>query len=984
MVSRLRDGSKPLERKSSSNGFQQTLVEMLFSNGVKDVDISKRRRAEYSSDASNYRIVPSAVVYPGSGDEVLGAIDVANETGLSITMRGGGTSVAGNSIGSGIVLDTTRYMNKVIDIDPEAKTATVQPGLILDELASFLSPIGLLFGPDPSTHSRASIGGMIGNNSCGAHSIAYGKTQDNVASLKVVDGRGRVFQAKDDLEVVPGLSKLIADHEGLISAQLGRFPRQVSGYSLQDLLSGHPGRLARSLVGSEGTTVGVIESTLKLIEAPKVVVLAILGYSDMITAAYAAPAIAAMAPQTIEGFDSRLLERLRSGPKRVGVSATLPKGKGWLFVECAGETLSEALASAKAVTLTSGVIDSIVVRDTTAMRMLWRLRDDGAGLAGRTIAGKAAWPGFEDAAVPPFRLGDYLVDFQDLLGEFGFDGLIYGHFGEGCIHSRIDFDLESDPQRFRAFMESASDLVVSYDGSLSGEHGDGRARSQLLTKMYSPQMISLFAEFKGLFDPNHVMNKGVLVEPAAFDDSLRLEGVREFPRRKGFGFSLDGGDFGAGVHRCVGVGKCRLAQGANDSVMCPSYVATLDEKDSTRGRARVLQEMLNGTFVKGGWRSKEVHEALDLCLSCKACSRDCPAGVDMARYKAEVLFNAYNHRMRPMNHYLLGRLSFWAELGGAFPNLANKVLTNDFAKLAMEKVAGIDRRRTLPPFAKRSFVSTLKGNSVSGSALGRGVPQEGGLDDERLGPKSLSGASSKGSMSRVVLMVDPFNNHFSPWVLEDCLELLRTLEIEVVVAPKELSMAITEISTGQLEIARRKLRRLVEWLFPLTSSGYLVLVLEPSCAGVLRSDLVELHKGEGAKSVCDATVTLAELLMRVANSPRSSWQPPNLRGETLIWQPHCHQYADIGVHDDLQLLKATGANLLTVTGCCGMAGNFGMELSHYDLSVRVAQRSIISQINEAPSDAVVVADGFSCRSQVSDLTDKVPLHLGSIMLRGLK
>ncbi|HLS50348.1 MAG TPA: FAD-binding and (Fe-S)-binding domain-containing protein, partial [Actinomycetaceae bacterium] len=628
--------------------------------------------AQYATDASNYRVIPRAVVVPRHRDDVEAILAVSRETGTPVTARGGGTSVAGNSIGPGIVIDFSRHLNRIIEIDPEARTATVEPGVVMSDLQKAAAPHGLRFGPDPSTQNRATLGGMIGNNACGPHAVAYGRTADNVESLDVIDGQGRAWQAgsgRGALDVVPGLEGLITRELGIIRTELGRFSRQVSGFSLEHLLPENGRHLARMLVGTEGTLVTTLGATVNLVPVPQAPVLVALGYPDMAAAADAVPALLPHEPLAIEGIDARLVDVVRRhrGPAAV---PELPEGEGWLLVEVGGNDAAHALHRAQELVKDAGTSAYAVVPAGAQAAALWRIRADGAGLGGRTPAGNQAWPGWEDAAVPPERLGAYIREFEALMATHRVDGLLYGHFGDGCLHVRIDMPLETPTgvAASRDFLVEAAELVAAHGGSLSGEHGDGRARSELLSHMYSAPMLEVFGEVKALFDPRDLLNPGVLVRPDPITAHLRRPQAKPRPATaSGFSFHADGGDFTRAVHRCVGVGKCRADFREAGDFMCPSYLATKDEKDVTRGRARVLQELTTGTLDVS---SKAVHDSLDLCLSCKACASDCPAGVDIATYKAEVTHRRYRGKLRPLPHYALGWLPRWARLITARPRLA--------------------------------------------------------------------------------------------------------------------------------------------------------------------------------------------------------------------------------------------------------------------------------------------------------------------------
>ncbi len=684
------------------------LAAALRAAGLAEVDDSPRRRAEYSSDASNYRVLPGVVAFPRHADDAAAALDVARQAGVPLTSRGGGTSIAGNSVGSGIVLDFSRHLNRVLAVDPEARTAVVEPGAVLDHITAAAAGHGLRFGPDPSTHSRATIGGSIGNNSCGARALRYGRAADNVVSLDVLTAAGERLAARrmdrDGLATAPvvgaALDALVKGRLGLIRTEFGRFTRQVSGYSLEHLLPENGADLAKFLVGSEGTLGVVTGATVRLVPSPKAVALTVLGYPGLPEAAEATPGLLPHHPVAVEGMDARLVQmfRARRGAESV---PDLPRGEAWLFVETAGENEAEAQAAAKRLIADAACLDSLVVTGAPA-RALWRVREDGAGLGSRTPADAPAWPGWEDAAVPPPHLGAYLRDFAALMTGHGLDGLAYGHFGDGCVHIRIDFPFTTAAGRYRTFVTAAAQLVGKYGGSMSGEHGDGRARSELLPAMYSADAIGTMAAVKAIFDPGNMLNPGVLVDPAPLDADLRVPQARSLRTGLGFAYPHDGGDLSAAVHRCVGVGKCRADTTATGGVMCPSYLATRDEKDSTRGRARVLQELANGTLVNG-FGSAEVAESLDLCLSCKGCSSDCPAGVDMATYKAEVLYQRYRRRPRPAAHYSLGWLPRWARLAARAPAVANAALRLPGLAALAKRAGGIDTRRPLPRFAAQTF-----------------------------------------------------------------------------------------------------------------------------------------------------------------------------------------------------------------------------------------------------------------------------------------
>ncbi len=920
-----------------------------------EVDDSSRRRAEFSSDASNYRVVPQVVAFPKDSDDVLAALAAARDAGIPVTMRGGGTSVAGNAIGTGLVLDTSRYMNRVLSVDPTARTARVEPGAVLATLQRAAAPHGLRFGPDPSTLTRATLGGMIGNNACGPRAVAFGRTADNVLSLDVVDGAGRRFTAANDLDAVPGLAAWVTANMAMIRPEFGRFSRQVSGYSLEHLLPENGHSLARFLVGTEGTLATVLEAEVRLVEIPKARLMAAFGYDDMPSAADAVVGILPHAPQAIEGLDARLVERVRRAKGGGGIP-DLPAGAGWLFVEVGASTPAEATRAMAALAADAGGVSQRIVTDQAEADALWAIRADGAGLAGRTEDNHEAWPGWEDAAVPPQNLGDYLRDFDVLMEHHGLHGQPFGHFGDGCVHVRLDIPLGTDGAELRSFMNDAAALVARHGGSLSGEHGDGRARSELLHAMYSPAALHAFGEIKALFDPENVLNPGIVVDPRPLDADLRRPDAPPVKRKAGFAFEHDHGDLSEAVHRCTGVGKCRgdaVEQGTG--FMCPSYAATQDEKDVTRGRARVLQDAINGSLI-GGLTAPEVIESLDLCLACKACSSDCPSGVDMAAYKSEVLNRRYKRRLRPMMHYVLGWLPRWLRLITRMPRLFNALLAPRWIEKLVLRFAGLDTRRRMPRFAPTSFRRSAESRSRRVAA-----PPEGG--------------------GRVLLWADSFTNGMDPAIPQAIIAVLEDAGIEVIVAADEACCGVTWVTTGQLEGARKRLAKLLTVLGPFAVNGIPIVGVEPSCIGTLRGDLTELLPDDPrARAVAAGVYTLSEVLTgRASVKPRDGWSPPRLDDVTAVVQPHCHHYSVMGYGPDRELLAATGASVVEASGCCGMAGMWGTTPDHYETSVAVANTSLLPALADAPEGSVYLADGYSCRTQADDLAGVEGRHLAQLL-----
>ena len=903
------------------------LVQALRAAGLTDVDDSRLARTLYSSDASVYRLEPRVVVRPRHRDEVAAVLAVARDLGVPLTARGAGTSIAGNAVGTGIVLDTYRHLGRVLDVDPERAVATVEPGAVHATLQRAAAPHGLRFGPDPSTHTRCSIGGMIGNNACGSRALGYGRTSDNVVSLRTLTADGADIASRAD-----ELTRLVEENLGLVRTQFGRFARQVSGYALEHLLPEHGRSVDRFLVGSEGTLALVTEATVRLVRDLPVRLLVVLGYPSLAEAADAVPAILAHRPVACEGIDHRITDVLSTPPD-------LPAGRGWLLVELTGDDAREVADRAGGVVADAGAQDHRLVEDPREQAVIWRVREDGAGLAARatTPPGQAGW---EDAAVPPERIGAYLRDFDALLAAHGLDGAPYGHLGDGCLHIRVNFDVASAPGRagYRRFVEEAADLAVAYDGSLSGEHGDGRARSELLTRMYSPEALALMARVKHLLDPANLLNPGVLVEPAPLDADLRLAHLQAQPPRTTLRLVHDGGDLVSAVHRCTGVGKCLADGTATGGVMCPSYLATREEKDSTRGRARTLQDAVAGHLPQG-LADPAVLDALDLCLACKGCARDCPTGVDMATYKSEALAQAYDGRRRPRTHHTLGGL----------PKLLSRVPT-PLVRMGLRatpriaaRVGGVDPRRRLPVPAPKP---------VSRRRRDR-VPE-----------------------ADVVLWVDTFTNRFSPQVADAAVKVLEAAGCRVrVVAEGSQCCGLTLVSVGRLDEARRSLGSLVDTIVANNPEGRPVVVLEPSCLAVLRHDAHDLLDEDRAAAL-PSVRSLAEHLGAVG------WTPPRLDGTEVVAQPHCHQSSVVGWAADEALLRAAGADLTRVGGCCGLAGDFGMTPDHYDVSVKVFEHDLGPALRDHPG-AVLCADGFSCRTQAADLGGREGKHLAELLAEAL-
>ena len=965
---------------------------------------SRADRAVYATDSSNYRIPPKVIACPKDQDDLRVLLQVARECRVPVTARGAGTSCAGNAIGPGVVIDYSRHLNRIIKIDPEKRYAIVEPGVVQAQLQQAAAPYGLRFGPDPSTSSRCTIGGMIGNNACGPHATAYGRTSDNVLELQLIDGLGREIIAgqtpqdtpapEKQIQQIPGLKSLVAANLATIRTEFGRFGRQVSGYSLEHLLPENGSALAPFLSGTEGTLGVITQATVRLVPLPKAPVLVALGFADMIAAAAAVPRILPLKPLAVEGMDARLVEVVRQH-KGPGAVPDLPQGSGWLLCEVGGEGLDEdaTLQRARELAAASGASGEAVMiyppgADAAA---IWRIRADGAGLGGRTPRGDQAWPGWEDAAVPPENLAAYLQDFQKLLEKFGLDGLLYGHFGDGCVHVRLNMPLGSAAGlgKSRDFLFAAAQLVGKYGGSISGEHGDGRARSQLLPKMYSSQAVDLFAQVKALFDPKNLMNPGVLTGPAGPD------GVEENVRRaqarvlnahpEGFAFSEDGNSLTDAFHRCTGVGKCRADNSGAGGFMCPSFQASGREQDATRARARILQEATNGGLIHN-LSDPEIWQVLDLCLACKACSADCPAGVDMAEWRSETLFRRYRGRPRPLSHYALGWLPRWLRLMAKVPGAAR--LANMATKIhpltqAALRILHLDTSRALPRFATRSLESQYPNRLLwpkksEISPWGQDYSNKPAVvADKKIAVKAgkqTCQAAISASKS-VVIWADSFSRGLDQRGVKAAIKLLSEAGWQVFLAPPDTCCGLTWITTGQLKGARRHLENLLARLAPPAANGLPIVGIEPSCTAVLRDDLLELLPSDPrALMVSEATFTLAEFI----NAYCPDLPLPDLSGVSVVAQPHCHHYSVMGWEADRTLIKKTGANLVELQGCCGMAGNFGMEADHRPMSLAVAEHALLPALKDNP-DAIFLADGFSCRTQAETLAGRHGIHLAELL-----
>ncbi|WP_084696914.1 FAD-binding and (Fe-S)-binding domain-containing protein [Phycicoccus jejuensis] len=978
----------PTDREVSRSGATDVVIgpsmaQELRRHVVGEVRADAGARAAYAVDSSNYRQVPLAVVNPRTIDDGVAALTVCAERGVPVLSRGGGTSLAGQSTNEAVVLDWSTHCHRLVSVDPENRTCVVEPGIALDELNRQLAEYDLMFGPKPSTHRSCTLGGMIGNNSCGSTAQAYGKTVDNITGLEVLTADGlRMWvgptsdeQYADILaaggrraQIYAGLRELRDTHLELLRTRYPDIPRRVSGYNLDALLPEHHFDLARALVGSEGTLVTVLHARLQLVPIPKAKAMVVLGYPDIATAGDAVPQILPHQPWQLEGMDQVLLSLEQQAQLAGKARQDMPTGGGWLMVVFDGDDQDDADAKAK------NLLDDVehhdhpptytFLDDPAKETELVEVREAGLGATAHPRGRHETWEGWEDAAVPPDRLGDYLRDFRALLNEFGYaqdETSLYGHFGQGCVHTRIPFELRTVAgiAHYRAFVEAGADLVVSYGGSLSGEHGDGQSKAELLPKMFGDDVVALFEQTKTLFDPQNRMNPGKVVRPHPLDNQLRLGPDYTHPEPATyFSYPDDQGRFSTAAMRCVGIGNCRSAV-SDEQVMCPSYMVTRQEEHSTRGRARLLFEMMRGTTITDGWRSTAVRDALDLCLSCKGCKSDCPVGVDMATYKAEFLAHHYRHRVRPRSHYSMGWLPLLAQAAGRAPRAVNALTGSPLAPL-LKAAGGIAPQRDIPRFAPRSFVTAWKHRPPSPSRPdGRHAP---------LGP--------------VLLWPDTFTNHFDPDIAVSAVRVLEDAGFEVRLPTRPVCCGLTWISTGQLDVAAKVLRRTLRVLRSEIRAGTPVVGLEPSCTAVFRSDGTDLLAGdEDMRRLSKQTFTLAELLTKRA----PHWRPPRVEVDALV-QTHCHQHAVLGTDPDTDLMRAAGIDAdRLASGCCGLAGNFGFEAGHYEVSRAAGERVLLPAVRAVDPATAVLADGFSCRTQIAQGdTGRTAVHLAQLLASGLE
>ncbi|MFY9746025.1 MAG: FAD-binding and (Fe-S)-binding domain-containing protein [Acidobacteriaceae bacterium] len=943
-----------------------------------EVRFDQASRALYAADASNYRQTPIGVVLPRDTADVEATVAACSELGAAVLPRGAGTSLAGQCCNVAVILDFSKYMRRLVSLDADQKLAIVEPGIVLDRVREAAEQHHLTFAPDPATHSRCTIGGMIGNNSCGTHSVMGGLTANNVRSLEILlyDGTRMNVGATTDEEfaailarggrpaqIYGGMRRLRDQYAEEIRRRFPNIPRRVSGYNLDELLPERGFHVARALVGGEGTLVTVLSATLDLMHSPPCRRLAVLGFPDPFLAADAVPEIIRRKPIGLEGVDAMLLDFMRRKNLAVDDMKLLPEGGGFLLAEFGADTDAEAEAQARdllssASRLPGSPTGRICTPDEAAR--IWRIRESALGATVFVPGEPHGWEGWEDAAVAPEQLGSYLRQLWALMKEYDYRSPMYGHFGQGCVHTRINFDLESEPgiRKFRTFLDQATDIVIAHGGSISGEHGDGQARGALLPKMFGPELMQAFRDFKTLWDPDNRMNPGKMIDPTGTavyqpDEDLRLGAGYQSKRPETFfQFPDDHGSFGEATLRCVGVGACRKD---GTGTMCPSYMATREEQHSTRGRAHLLWELMEGKVLDPGWRNDAVREALDLCLSCKACKSECPVNVDVATYKAEFLAHYYGDRLRKPQHYAFGFMDRLARVAslipGITPRLANLPLAIPGASQAIKAILGVAQQRALPHFAARSFQSSWM----------------------RLSFKARAGRA-------VLLWPDTWNNYYHPQSLQAAAQVLQTAGFAVEVPRQHVCCGRPLYDFGFLQQARAYLRKVLVQFAPQIDGGLPFVFLEPSCASVFRDELVNFFPtDERAQRLREQTLLLSEFLAQ--HTP--DFQPPQLSGRKIVLHGHCHHKSLMKMTDEVAILRRTGAEVeLLDSGCCGMAGSFGFEREKFAVSQALGERVLLPAVRAAASETILVADGFSCREQISQNTSRCAVHFAEVIAAG--
>jgi FAD/FMN-containing dehydrogenase/Fe-S oxidoreductase len=918
-------------------------------------------RALYATDASNYRQLPIGVVIPHDIADVVATVALCRQHGAPIVPRGGGTSLAGQGCNVAVLIDFSKYQHGILSIDEVNKLARVEPGCVLDHLRDAAEERCLTFGPDPATHDHNTLGGMLGNNSCGVHSIMAGRTSDNVESLDILTYDGEhmtVGRTSDDdlkailqsggrrAQIYRALDNFRNKYADLIRARYPKIPRRVSGYENLDQLFPENGfNVARALVGTEATCVLVLQAELNLVPSPPHRVLGLIGFKDVFEAADAVCEVLKFKPIALEGIDDMLIEFITRKHLEKDDVKMLPKGNGWLVAEFGADSADEAAERAQNALdhFKDKGNDTELLRDIARQKKVWELREAALAATAHVPDWPEAYPGWEDSAVGPENLGGYLRDLKALFHRHGYDASVYGHFGDGLIHCRVDFDLATEKglRNWHHFLEEAADLVARYGGTLSGEHGDGQARAELLEKMYGPELVEAFREFKAIWDPDNRMNPGKIVEPYPITSNLRL-GPEYQPIEFGghFAYTDDGGSFTQATRRCVGVGMCRR-RSSDDGVMCPSYMATGEEKHSTRGRARLLFEMMRGEAISDVWKSREVEEALDLCLACKGCKSDCPVHVDMATYKAEFRAQHYRGRLRPRAAYSMGLIHRWSPYASWLPSLANLAVGSSLGKW----VGGIAPQRSVPPYARRTFRSWFRKRG-----------------------------KTRGNGRRVMLWPDTFNNYFKPQTAIAATNVLESLGYEVTIPQRVLCCGRPLYDWGRIDEAKALWRETMQTLKTEIEAGTPIVGLEPACVSAFRDELVDLFPdNELARQLSRQTSFFTEFLNH------HEGDLPSVGGDALV-QLHCHHHAVIKPDAEKAVLKRLGVDYeIVASGCCGMAGAFGFENDKYDVSMKAAERVLLPKVRAATEQTVILANGFSCREQIEQGSERKARHIAEII-----
>ena len=961
-----------------------------------DVRFDLGSRALYAADSSNYRQLPVGVILPRDAADVEAALAACRATGAAVLPRGAGTSLAGQCANVAVVFDFSRYMHGLTSIDPEAKLAVVEPGIVLDRLREAAERHHLTYAPDPASHKTCTLGGMIGNNSCGVHGLMAGKVVDNVESLDLVlyDGTrmavGRTSPAELDAlihaggrvgEIYAGLARLRDRYADLIRQKFPRIPRRVSGYNLDELLDENGFHLARALVGSEGTCATVVSATLNLTASPPFRVLTALSFADAFLAADAVPRVLEFGPIGLEGFDSLLLDFMRRKNLAVDDVALLPLGGGFLLVEMGAWSAEEAQSKTEALVRTAQTWpDAPTARIYSAAdaARVWHVRESALGATVFVPGEPDGWEGWEDAGIPPAHLGAYLRRLVAFMAEYGYCSPLYGHYGQGCVHLRINFDFRTIEglRHYREFIERAADLVLSFGGSLSGEHGDGQSRAALLPKMFGPELIQAFREFKAIWDPDNRMNPGKLADAVRVYDPI--ENLRHGPpepydsppkvQKTEFVFAADQGSLERATERCVGVGACRKTEGG---VMCPSYRATREEQHSTRGRARLLWEMLAGALREEGFQSRAVHEALDLCLSCKACKSECPVAVDMAAYKSEFLAQRYKGRLHPLHHYIFGFADQLARWGSLTPALTNAILTGPVTSPLIKRIAGVALERQLPRLAAKTYMQSRPGTDETTNDPRSSVKHDAPRLEGLLAPP------------QVVLWPDTWNNYSHPQTLAAAETVLTQAGFRVETPQGHICCGRPLYDFGLLGAARAYLAKVLDRMAPQIEAGLPFIFLEPSCASVFKDELLEFFPNDKSAQLLSQQVWLLAdwLAAKAPAQSEESGLSGRLQGAHVLLHGHCHHKAVFGgPASEIALLRQAGATVEPIqAGCCGMAGPFGFQADKFEISKTIANDGLLPAVQSAGPMTLIVADGFSCREQISQLSGRQALHFAEVL-----